>query len=339
MQAAERSIPKHPSCARAAVLGILLLLGGCGTDRLVTQDRRARAATERICAQPGNSMPAPRQWRGEAQRDPLQARITLAQGGFSASAIGAAEAIGADGLLLRLAALGGGPGTSARMAEALQVRLELTEAIMLGILDVASTLAEIDCEGERGDQLRTRLQAALDRRLYRLNIATILTGAATAAATGTLAFVSTAAASNIAGIVGGNAEAGLGLALLFGEVSGELRTPRNMLREVWDRPAESRLMPASVWRYLNRADLAGVTQLDRLIAEWCIQELLGEPGSEAERERGALFLGMGGSYTPGDLDIREAMMELLQASVAMMNQDLRNLLAEVARWWAESHRP
>ena len=339
MQAAGRSNPQHPRRAGAALLGLLLALGGCGTGGPVAQDRRARAAAERICAQHGPPTPAPRQWQGEARRDPSRARTALAQGGFSASAIGAAEAIGAEGLLLRLVALGGGPAGGARTAEALRVRLELTEAIMLGILDVASTLAEIDCEGERGDQLRTRLQASLDRRLYRLNIATILTGAATAAATGALAFVSTAAASNIAGIVGGNAEAGLGLALLFGEASGELRTPRNMLREIWDRPAEARLMPASVWRYLNRADAEGATPLDRLIAEWCTQELLGEPGSEAERERGALFLGPGGAYTPGDLDTREAMLELLQASVAMLNQDLRNLLAEVARWWAESHRP
>jgi hypothetical protein len=211
--------------------------------------------------------------------------------------------------------------------------MDLTEAIMLAILDVASTLAEIDCEGERGDKLRGRLQGAVDRRAYRINVATIMTGAATAAVTGGLSIVGPAVAANIAGIVGGTAEAGLATSLLFGEVTGDLHTSRNLLREVWDKPAQPRLLPKSIWRYLNRhdpADPQAPSHRDRLIAEWRTPEMLGAPGSDRERDRIALLLGTGGSYSPGDLDIRDAMLDLLQASVALMNQDLRSLLGEVA---------
>jgi hypothetical protein len=59
-------------------------------------------------------------------------------------------------------------------------------------------------------------------------------------------------------------------------------------------------------------------------------ERLGEPGSSAEAERVALILGTGGRYTIDDLRARDAMLDLLEARVALLNQDLQSLLREVA---------
>jgi hypothetical protein len=267
-----------------------------------------------------------------AAGDPVAEEGRLRAAGFSPQAIAAAHAIGAGPVLLRLVAPEAAAPRRGRGEEALWLRQAATEAIVLGQLEVAGTIAEIDCEGERGDQLRVRLQAALDRRARVLGVATILAGAATAALTGGLSIAGAATAGNIAGIAGGATEAGLATTLLFGEARGELRTPRNLLGEVWRRPERPVLIPGSVWRYLTRRDPGepeAPSRLDRLLAEWRVPELLGAPGSETERRRAELLFGDGGAFTPGDLEIRDAMLDLLETTVALMNQDLRALLLEL----------
>ena len=139
-------------------------------------------------------------------------------------------------------------------------------------------------------------------------------------------------------IVGGAAEASLGATGLFGEASGTLRTERNLLREVWERPATSAFFPETVWRYLNRPvpERGGgfSTVAEAVIAEWRVGDRFGPPGSAEERERVALLFGPGGTYTVDDLDVRESLLELVETSVRLMNRDLRALLAEL-----QAHSP
>lgn len=297
----------------AWLLAAAALVGCAGGEARVL-----RAPSERLCARLQPVM-AP-------ERAPMpDVEFRLRTAGFSPQAIAAAQATGAAPALVGLAEL-----RTRDTVAPLRLHREVSNAIMLGMLDVASTVAEIDCEGERGDQLRGQLQAVLDRRTRQLGIASIMMGATTAALTGGLSLAGAANAGNIAGIAGGGGEAGLALSLVFGEAEGELITSRNLLAEVWARPARPVLLPRSVWRYLTQPDPDGSTRLDRLHAEWRTPELLGEPDSETERRRAALLFGPGGRFTPAELEIRDAMLDLLEASVALMNQDLRALLLEVA---------
>jgi hypothetical protein len=158
-----------------------------------------------------------------------------------------------------------------------------------------------------------------------------MVGALTAALSGGLS-VAGAAGGDVVGIVGGVAEATAATSLLFGSASGELRTERNLLREVRERPARSGLFPPSVWHYLTKhpgsdANRPAIAEL--VVAEWRRNELLGEPGSQAASDRAALLFGAGGVYTVEDLEVRDAMLDLLEASIALMSRDLRVLLEEL----------
>jgi hypothetical protein len=266
----------------------------------------------------------------------LSAADRLKARGFSQDAIDIAEIIGALPLLEQLltAEMEGtrGPGMAAQL-RLLRLRLAISNRIQLAMLDISSTLAVIDCEGERGDALRVRLEAAEDRRTRRLGLASILIGATTAALTGGLSLGGASAGGDIAGIVGGTAEASVATALLFGETSGTLRTERNLLREVWERPQRSELFPNTVWRYLTRRPLDApdrASPAETVAAEWRAGDRFGSAGSQSERGRIALLFGAGWAYTVQELEMRDAMLDLLEASIALMSEELRILVIALA---------
>jgi hypothetical protein len=211
----------------------------------------------------------------------------------------------------------------------LRLRQQVLERIVAAQLDVQEALALLDCEGERGDQLRGVLQAREARRTTRLTLASIGFGAATAVATGGLALAGAGTASAVAGIAGGSAEASAGAGQLFGTPRGLLQTRRNLLREARDRPARSTLLPAVVWRYLTRPGADGRSVLDEVAGQWRGAALLGEPGTPDAEARAALLHGDGGAYSAEDLMARGAMLDGLEAAVGRMSRSLGLLLSEM----------
>lgn len=296
-------------------------LAGCaaGGDRLGPP----RPGGDRLCTPRAAALPP-----SEPAASPPETLARLAALGFSANAIQAAEVIGAAGPLRQLAEAGPAAAPTVR----LRARQLVTDRILLAMLDVSSSLAALDCEGERGDQLRMRLEGRETRRAQRLGLASILAGAATAAATGGLAIAGATSAGNIAGILGGSGEASLAALLLFGESQGELRTPRNPLRDIALREPASGVFPPTVWRYLTRPRVGMAEQpsiAEIVVAEWHAAELLPPPGTSEAAAREALLFGAGGTYTVEALEARDAMLDLVEASVALMHRDLRELLEEL----------
>jgi len=255
--------------------------------------------------------------------------------GFSQQAIAIAEVIDALPLLRQIPPLEAeaAAGSSEAQLKLLRVNQRITDRIVLAILDVSRTVAVIECETERGDQLQDWLQKVEDRRIRRLAITSIMAGALTSIVSGALALAApAAAASGIAGVTGGMIEAGAGVAGMEGAAAGSLSTDPNILGEVWEGPPESTLFPAPVWRYLTRPssdDTSDLTVRGILIAQWGAGERFGEPGSEAERDRITLLFGPGGVYTIDDLNARDALLDLLQATITRMNQELQILLREL----------
>lgn len=320
----------------AFLAGAWALLGGCAIHAGPLDDAASLQGSGRSCARIVRAAPDASHQPSRAA-EPFRAGAAPFAEGFSRDAVDIAEVIGALAPLRELALLESHVGdANAVTAELrlLRVRQRITETILRAMLDVSSVLAEIDCENERGDQLRDHLQKLEDRRTRRLGLGSILVGALTAIVSGGLSLAGThGAGGDVAAIVGGTLEASVGASVLFGGVSGELRTERNLMREIWEGPAESSLFPRSVWRFLGRpvdGRAEAPTLRDVLIAQWRAGDRLGPAQSQSERDRIELLFGPGGAYTIEDLNARDAMLDLLEARVASMNQDLQLLLDELA---------
>jgi len=292
-------------------LALLLLLAGCASG----PELRVGVESERLCAAP----------EGRAAFLPPLSPPAAVQAAAARMDVPVLAAQMADtlGILPQLEALRAPPRRS--MAEEM-VRLRLRQTVqarlMQGMLEAAGTMAALDCEGERGDQLRGLLQAREDRRNRRLSIASIALGAATATVTGGLSIAGAATAADIAAIAGGVGEATAGAGLLVVREEAELTHRRNLLAEVV-RPDGATQLPPLVRRHLMRERPDGPPLAARILAQW-------EGGPLAEEEGGArraLILGEGGRYGVAELSARDAMLDLLEAQVALMNRELQLLLA------------
>jgi hypothetical protein len=217
----------------------------------------------------------------------------------------------------------------------LLTRQILVERITLTMLDVSSVTAELDCENERGDQLRDQLQQLEEQRTRGLTVASLVLGAATAIISGGITLSSPDAVSaSVVNIVGGSAQAGTGFAALSYTPKGMLRQERNLLTDIWEGKSESEVYPASVWRFLNhiREGNSEMPLRQTLIEQWKAAQRLGVPDAEAERRRSELIFGTGGEYTVADLRARRAILDQLKATVTLLYQDLEQLLREVSRY-------
>lgn len=257
--------------------------------------------------------------------NPARAEALVAQG-VSREAAQMAEVIGAVEGLEALFVAERGRALDVRY---LMARQAVADRVLLAMLDVNATLAAIDCEGERGDSLRGQLQRIEARRARNLGLASILLGATTAALSGGLGLAGVGSAGDIVGIVGGTAEASIGGALLYGSASGPLRTRRNLLGEIQRHPEQSALFPPTVWRYLTRREAGSPSIAEEITASWRSAGLLREDDP---------LLAPEGVFTVEDLERRDAMLDLLEARIALMSRDLRVLLEEMIERRAPPHR-
>lgn len=105
-----------------------------------------------------------------------------------------------------------------------------------------------------------------------------------------------------------------------------------MLGDVWEGGGRARAFPPSVWRFLTKAERPerpGETVRAGLLAEWRGNPRVAGVDAGNQRMRALLF-GTGGRYSPEDLQLRDALFDLLRARIWLMNQDLQLLFHEVA---------
>ncbi|OQW37249.1 MAG: hypothetical protein A4E19_13870 [Nitrospira sp. SG-bin1] len=250
--------------------------------------------------------------------------------GFSPRVLDAAYAIQALPLLRELHALQQEGG--AAQITLLSIREKLLGRILLGIEEVNGLVAEIECEADRANQVADRLQDENSSRVRYETLGAIIVAGVAAVASGGAVVAGLTALEAGAAIGGGTVAAGLATLPLFAETHQEYSHPRNLLREVWDGPTTSALFPSSVWRYLTRqtkAELDGTTYRTELIKAWRQEGRLGEPGSDIEEKRLALFFREGGVYELQDLRARAAMLKILASMVELMHQDLEMLIRQV----------
>jgi hypothetical protein len=211
----------------------------------------------------------------------------------------------------------------------LELRQQISDRLLLASFAVHSVVAEAACEESRADHLADRLQEVQEKRVRTQTIIAIVGDAMIGIVAGGLSLAAQETASAIAAIIGGGVATGFGLAAFFGEETHQFEHRRNLLREIWEGPDQSRLFPASVWKYLTTTSVDAPSLRQSLIEDWRADGYLGQPGSELERKRLTLFFGNGGLYTVNELRTEAEMLDSLRAAVNLMNQDLHLLFREV----------
>lgn len=208
----------------------------------------------------------------------------------------------------------------------LRQRQRILAQVQLVSAAVASTAAELDCEGERADQVAGYLREQDNRRTQRFNVLSISIGAASGIGT---TVIDNKPGQYAFGIGGGLLAAGLGLLTLGGEHTAEFTHPRNLLADVWAEKPTSELFPPSVWYMLTEPAFSnsGQTALAHNTRQrWEHYGQLAHPASKKGQQLAALLFGPGGRYSADELTVRANMLNELQSAVRLLNQELQGLL-------------
>lgn len=216
------------------------------------------------------------------------------------------------------------PGPSTELA-VLRQRQRAAAQVALVSTTVASVAAELDCEGERADQVAGYLAKQDNSRTQRLNVLSISIGAASGIGT---TVIDNQSAQYAFGIGGGLLAAGLGLLTLTGNHTAEFDHPRNLLAEVWNEKPTSELFPPSVWYMLTEPAFSnrGQTAIAHNTRQrWEHYGQLAHPESKDGQKLAALLFGTGGVYSADQLTVRANMLNELQSAVRLLNQELQGL--------------
>jgi len=218
------------------------------------------------------------------------------------------------------------PGPAAELA-VLRQRQAIAGQVALVSSTVASLAAELDCEGERADQVAGYLKTLDDRRTQRLNVLSIGVGAASGIGT---TVIENKGGQYAFGIGGGLLAAGLGLLTLRQQGhTAEFDHPRNLLADVWAEKSASDLFPPSVWYLLREPAFSngGQTSIAHNTRQrWQHYGQLAKPESKKGKQLAGLLFGPGGQYSADELTVRANMLNELQSAVRLLNQELQGLL-------------
>ncbi|GAA4494531.1 hypothetical protein GCM10023172_04840 [Hymenobacter ginsengisoli] len=218
------------------------------------------------------------------------------------------------------------PGPVADLAALRQQQL-IAGQVALVSSTVASLAAELDCEGERADQVANYLKALDDQRTQRLNVLSISVGAASGIGT---TVIENKPGQYAFGIGGGLLAAGLSLLTL--RQNGhtvEFEHPRNLLGEVWAEKPATDLFPPSVWYMLSNPAFSNSGQtsiIHNTRQRWQRYGQLDQPNSKQGKALASLLFGPGGQYSADQLTVRANMLNELQSAVRLLNQELQGLL-------------
>jgi hypothetical protein len=207
-------------------------------------------------------------------------------------------------------------------------RQKILSRLFLISTEISSIAAELDCEGERADQVADFLSKNENHRVRILTVLSITVGAAAGIANASLHSHS---AAESAAIAGGIIAAGLGLSALVSSKRLVYNHPRNLLEDIWNQKAESVVYPTPIWFMLSDPYFSNAGQSSiafNLKQRWIRFEMQDENPRDRDRlER--LYYGKGGKYNADELRARARMLNQVQASVKLMNQDLQGLIAKV----------
>lgn len=220
-----------------------------------------------------------------------------------------------------------GDASQVNRVDVLALREKILNRISFFRAQVAAVAAELDCEGERADQSGSFLDRLDRQSITNYTVASIVTAAAAGVVA---ASIDNNDAKGVA-IVGGIGSAALSLLSLSSNHKIYFKHPRNLLKDIWLLPAHSSDFPSMVWNMLSRnvfSNSGEFSVAQNMKKGWQGYWQLNPSKRKADKKI-KLLMGDGGLYTADDLKLRANMINMLQASVKLIDQDIQGLLSEV----------
>jgi hypothetical protein len=212
----------------------------------------------------------------------------------------------------------------------------ISEQVMAASLQVDATIAQIDNEISRANELRGFLSDRRDATVSRANLLSILIGGGLGATSSGLQLSSTLDKPAAAvGIASGTLSASLALAGIRAQKghTSQFDFSSNMLAEFFDRPSlTDSLYPATIWTFLNQDPANSPTGLSRkqqLLQTWVTVRRIDSLSSADKIDRLTSQPSELLQLTIDDLEDRAAMLQDVRARISFLKRDLGNLLTSL----------
>ncbi len=210
----------------------------------------------------------------------------------------------------------------------LTAKQQLTDKIILFNTQVEAVVAELDCNGERYDQLARYLNGRNARATTRLTVASIVAAAAVTVSTTVIKNDDLNKGINIGGGVAG---AALGFALLNPKGKKvKLQIGKGLLNSAWFESNTNNTFPPALWRVMTDKSFSnsGNFSLIQTLKKRWLLFVFDDKITPSDESR---FFISGGYFSEEDIQNLADMHNQLQASVRSVQQDMRGLLEAVNR--------
>jgi hypothetical protein len=210
------------------------------------------------------------------------------------------------------------------------------EQVMAASLQVDATLAQIDNEIARANEVRGYLADRRDRSVSRANLLSVLVGGAIGATSSGLQLSSTLTkpAAGV-GIGAGTLSAALALTGIHEEKgkTSPFDFDSNMLAEFFDRSTlPNSKYPSTIWIFLNETSPtgpAGLTRKEQLLQTWVQVKRIDSLSSTGKIDRLTSQPSEDLHLTIDDFEDRGAMLQDVRARISYLKRDLGALLTSL----------
>ena len=217
----------------------------------------------------------------------------------------------------------------------ISLRQEISRRIALAASDVMGTIAALDCEASRSDHVADAISEAhqdvSERALFAVFASDIFIGIIP----GALMLAGESIAAEASEVFGGVIGTAFGSVDALLHIDQDFQHPNNFLRELWDGPAESRLFPRSVWRFLNDAaeEDPRWTVREQLLVRWETEGRWDHPRAPENADPDLpLLVGHGGRYSERLLRVRAEILRQLASEVLRLGLATHRLKYEILQW-------
>ena len=243
-----------------------------------------------------------------------------------------AELIKVSSELSQLQKLSASPGPEDRW-EILWLHQRISEQVMAASLQVDATIAQIDNEIARSNEVRGFLADRRDRTVSRANLLSVLVGGAVGATSSGLQLSSslTKPAAGV-GIGAGTLSAGLALVGIREEKgkSSRFDFESNMLAQFFDRPTlPNSQYPETIWIFLNEPSPTrqdGLTRKQELLQTWVQVRRIDSLSSTEKIDHLTSQPSESLKLSIDDFEDRGAMLQDVRARISYLKRDLGALL-------------
>ena len=205
------------------------------------------------------------------------------------------------------------------------LKQQIDNRVWIANSEIDALSAELDCEGERIDQIANFVDNANSSKTTKFTVASIVIGAASSIAT---VLISNESLNNGVAIGAGVLGASFGFATLNPKgKKAEINTSRNLLRNVWLNQNEHEIS-SFVWYMLTEPKFSnsGKTTLLQNTKERWLMYQFDENMTNANK---SVNFSKGGIYFADDLHARSQMINQFQSVVRSIKQNINLFLAEL----------